>query len=385
MRTFPCKVAIVHDYLNQMGGAERVVELLHRMFPEAPIFTTIVDRDRLLPELRNADIRTTWMQKIPGILKRSKHFFWLYPFAVGSIDLRDYDLVISSSSAYAKGVTVKGRTVHLCYCYTPMRFAWDFSGYMERNAVPAVLKAMAKMMMHPLRLWDRANARRVRHFVSISSIVQQRIEQCYGRTSSLIYPPVNLSRFTISDEAAGDYFLVVSRLVSYKRIDLAVEACTKLGKKLVVIGDGPDADRLKSLAGPTVRFLGRLPDEQTTQYMQRCQALLFPGVEDFGITPLEANACGRPVVAFRGGGALDTITPGENGIFFDRQTADCLAKALLGVAARQWDPERIRQTAERFGEEVYTRELFRLIEQVMQSSDRAESAAFHRKQLAGGE
>jgi glycosyltransferase involved in cell wall biosynthesis len=365
------RIAIVHDYLNQMGGAERVVELLHRMFPEAPIYTTIVDPDRLWPVLRQADIRTTWMQKIPGILKRSKHFFWLYPFAVGSLDLSGYDLVLSSSSAYAKGAPVKGNTVHICYCHTPMRFAWDFSTYMEANDVSVLQKTLAKWMMLPLRLWDKSTSGNVHHLIANSSMVQKRIEDYYGRTSTLIFPPVNISRFNISDIEAGDYLLVVSRLVSYKRIDLAVQTCSKLKKRLIVIGDGPDRKRLQRLAGPTIHFLGRVPDEQVVYYMQHCRALIFPGVEDFGITPLEINACGRPVVAFKGGGALDTVVPGLNGVFFEKQTVDSLVEGLERLASITWNPVMIRKHSENFSEEVFQMKLLRLIVNLMAEKEQS--------------
>jgi glycosyltransferase involved in cell wall biosynthesis len=364
------RVAIVHDYLNQMGGAERVVELLHRMFPEAPIYTTIVDRDLLSPEFKGADIRTTWMQKIPGILRMSKHFFWLYPFAVGSMDLRGYDLVISSSSAYAKGASVRGNTIHVCYCHTPMRFAWDYSTYTEAIEMPYLQRVLARWLMLPLRLWDKSTSVKVHHLIANSSIVQKRIQSYYGLRSSLIFPPVNLARFQISDKEMGDYFLVVSRFVSYKRIDLAVQACTRSGKTLLVIGDGPDRKRLESLAGPTVRFMGRLPDEQVVKYMQHCAGLIFPGLEDFGITPLEVNACGRPVIAFKAGGALDTIRPEINGVFFEHQTVDSLIHAIESFATQKWDPIKIRMHAEEFSEEVFRKEISLLIERIMDQKER---------------
>jgi glycosyltransferase involved in cell wall biosynthesis len=364
-----CKVAIVHDYLVQMGGAERVVELFHRMFPDAPIYTTIADYDRLWPGFRQADIRTSWMQRIPGVLKRFKHYFWLYPLAIQSFDLRDYDLVLSSSSAFAKGARVSGKTLHVCYCHTPMRFAWNFDQYMAASEAGLWQKKLAKLLIPPLRRWDRANTRGVHHLIANSTVVRQRIEKYYQRSASLIHPPVNLSRFRVSKLAPGDYFLVVSRLVSYKRIDLAVEACTRAGKKLLVIGDGPDRRRLEAMAGPTVRFLGRLSDEQIVAYMQHCRALIFPGLEDFGITPLEANACGRPVLAFRGGGALDTVQPGLNGLFFDQQTAEALAEGLEHVAAVSWNPEKIRQHAEKFGEETFVRQMKTLLERLMEGKE----------------
>ncbi|MCZ8516466.1 glycosyltransferase [Paenibacillus filicis] len=361
------RVAIVHDYLNQMGGAERVVAVLHELFPEAPIYTTIVDREKLFPELKDADIRTTWMQHIPGIFKRFKQFFWLYPFAVRSMDLSGYDLVISSSSAYAKGVKTGKEATHVCYCYTPMRFAWDFNTYMEGIQVPGTVKKVAKAMVAPLRSWDVATARGVHHFVAISSVVQSRIKDFYSRPSSVIYPPVNISRFSLADVSeVQDYYLVVSRLVSYKKLDLAVQACSRLGKKLIVIGDGPDRERLQSMSGPSVEFKGRLHDEEVVRYMKQCRAFLFPGLEDFGITPLEVNACGRPVVAFHGGGALDTIVPGLNGFHFEEHTVESLAAALERVEKHAWDSQRIRRHAEQFDEKRFRHELLSFIQNATQ-------------------
>lgn len=356
------KIAIVHDYLNQMGGAERVVGVLHRMYPEAPIFTTIVDRDKLLPELKEADIRTTWMQRIPGIQKRFKLFFWLYPFAVASMKLKGYDIVISSSSAYGKGAPVDEDAVHVCYCHTPMRFAWDFSAYMESVRVPYPVKLAARLMVVPLQLWDKATSRKVTQIIANSTVVKERIQEHYGKNAPVIFPPVNVSRFRVEAEEPEDYFLIVSRLVSYKRIDLAVEACSFTGKRLIVIGDGPDRGRLEELAGPTVTFLGRLPDDQVEGYMKRCQALLFPGFEDFGITPLEANACGKPVIAYRKGGALDTVVEGLNGLFFEEQTVASLAGVLESFQPERFNPQLIRLHAESFEEERFIHELKAVIQ-----------------------
>jgi glycosyltransferase involved in cell wall biosynthesis len=360
------RVAIVHDYLNQMGGAERVVAVLHRMYPDAPIFTTIADRDKLVPELRDADVRTTWMQRIPGIFKHFKLYFWLYPLAVRSIRLQGYDIIVSSSSAYAKGINKPAGSVHVCYCHTPMRFAWDFDTYIQGSGTPKLLQWLARPMQHPLRMWDVARSRQVDHFIANSSIVQQRIDRSYGRSSRIIYPPVDISRFGSGDVhggsggTPGDYFLIVSRLVSYKRIDLAIEACNQLSRKLIIIGDGPDRGRLTGLAGPSrtnIQFRGRLADHEVTRIMKDCRALLFPGLEDFGITPLEANACGRPVIAFRGGGALDTISPGVNGMYFDEPCVESLALAMMAFESMDWDGERIRRHAERFEESRFCAEL----------------------------
>ncbi|MFF2481812.1 glycosyltransferase [Paenibacillus sp. NPDC058071] len=351
------KVAIVHDYLNQMGGAERVVGVLHKMFPDAPIYTTIAAREKLLPELQDASIRTTWMQRIPRIQSRFKLFFWLFPFAVRSMDLSGYDIVISSSSAYAKGLIKGKNSVHLCYCHAPMRFAWDFDGYMRESGLPRWLLAAVKACTLPLRSWDRRNSRKVDRIIANSTVVKDRIKRFYGVDAPVVYPPVQIERFAVADEPPDEYYLVVSRLVSYKRIDLAVEACTATGRKLIVIGDGDDRRRLEALAGPSVVFLGRRSDEEVVRYLQRCQALLFPGLEDFGIVPLEANGCGRPVIAFQAGGALDTIVPDQNGLYFEEQTVTSLVRALERFEAKAWDPAAIRRHAEKYNERIFAERL----------------------------
>ncbi|MFD2328435.1 glycosyltransferase family 4 protein [Cohnella sp. GCM10020058] len=378
------RVAIVHDYLNQMGGAERVVASLLRMYPDAPVFTTIADRSRLPADLRAADIRTTWMQRIPGINKRFKLFFWLYPLAVRSMDLSGYDLIVSSSSAYAKGVRVPEGAVHLCYCHTPMRFAWDFENYVKDMELSAPVKKLSGLMIVPLRRWDAANTAGVDELIANSSIVQERIREHYGRQATIIHPPVDTERFDLGgaeERAAGDYYLVVSRLVSYKRIDVAVEACSLLGERLIVVGDGPDRERLARLAGPNVSFRGRLPDHEVERLMRGCRALLFPGVEDFGITPLEVNACGRPVIAYREGGAQDTIRQGLNGLFFDKQTRESLARTLLGFQSWTWDSARIRAYAAGFGEERFEREIRAAVSAALSAREQpAASPAGQRKE-----
>jgi len=364
------KVAIVHDYLNQMGGAERVVAVFRKMYPDAPIYTTIVDQDKLLPELQDAVIHTTWMQRIPGILRRFKLFFWLYPFAVSSMKLKGYDLILSSSSAYAKGARKERDSVHVCYCHTPMRFAWDFEGYMEGVAVPRSLKRIAKWLTYPLQRWDRSNSARVDRLIANSTIVKERINRTYGVKAPIIFPPVDISRFSVSEDGPGDYFLVVSRLVSYKRMDLAVQACSRLGQKLLIVGDGTDRQRLEQLAGDTVTFLGRRSDEEVVRYMQHCKALIFPGLEDFGITPLEVNACGRPIIAYRAGGALDTVVAEQTGLFFEEQSVESLMDAIKRFDVYDWDSARIRQHAEAFSEDVFMERLQSSIEGAMNATER---------------
>ena len=346
------KVAIVHDYLNQAGGAERVVAVLHRMFPDAPIFTTLFDPRVVGLPLSKADVRVSWMHRLPNWRQNFRNYMPLYPFAVRSFDLRGYDVVITSSSAFAKGVRVPPEAMHLCYCYTPMRWAWSFDRYVNCSALSTSARMAARLTLPALRRWDTATARNVDRFVAISTDVAERIRTTYGRGSDVVFPPVDVARFR-HDRPVGDYFLVVSRLNAYKRIDLAVQACTTLGLPLVVVGAGPERAMLESVAGPTVRFAGRLSDREVTSLFERCRAFILPGEEDFGLTPLEANAAGRPVVAFAQGGTLDTVRDGETGVLFHEASTESLEEALRTVQARSWDPALLRLHAEAFSEDVF--------------------------------
>jgi len=346
------KVAIVHDYLNQAGGAERVVAVLHRMFPKAPIFTTLFDPKAVGRPLADADVRVSWMRRLPNWKRNFRSFMPLYPFAVRSFDLSGYDVVITSSSAFAKGVRVPDDALHLCYCYTPMRWAWSFDRYVDLSSMSSSARMAAKLTLPALRRWDTTTSRSVDRFVAISTEVSHRIRATYGRASEIVFPPVDVKRFR-ADRPVGDYFLVVSRLNAYKRIDLAVRACTSLGAPLVVVGDGPEREALEAVAGPTVRFAGRLTDRETTSMFERCRALILPGEEDFGLTPLEANAAGRPVVALARGGALDTVRDGETGVLFHDATPESLAAALREVQRPRWNTAHLRAHAETFSEEVF--------------------------------
>lgn len=348
------KIAIVHDYLNQRGGAERVVAVLHRMFPDAPVYTSIVDYDNLWPEMKGADIRPTWMQRLPGITKHFKKYLMLYPKAIESIKLDGYDIVLSSSSAFAKGAKKAPGALHICYCYTPMRFAWDYARYVEREGFGTVTRSALPLLVDRLKAWDIETKDRPDHYVAISSVVKKRIADFYGREASVIFPPVEVSRFSISPSPQG-YYLIVSRLNPYKKIELAVEAFNRLGLPLKVIGDGPYAGELKRLAKPNIEFLGRLDDVETAGYYSNCRALVFPGEEDFGITPLEANAAGRPVIAYKSGGALDTVVDGVTGVFFDDWDPEALIEAIRRVEGGHdgFDPQRIRAHALKFDTPVF--------------------------------
>ncbi len=341
------RLAIVHDYLNQAGGAERVVESFHRIWPDAPIFTTIADRDAMPASLCDADLRVTWMQRLPAWKRHFRAYLPLYPLAIEGMDLRDYDVVVSSSSAWAKAVRAPRGAVHVCYCHTPMRWVWDYDRYVAREEFGLLARLALPPVIAGLRAWDVRTAHRPTHIVVNSRVVQDRVLRCWGRTSELLHPPIETERFAVGT-GAGRYHLVVSRLAHYKRIDLAVMAFTQLGLPLVVIGDGPARASLEAVAGPSVTFRGRLDDAGVAAAMGECRALIFPGEEDFGITPLEVNASGRPVIAYGAGGALETVRDGVTGVLFGAQTADALADAVRRAEALTWNPGVIRRHAESY-------------------------------------
>jgi len=359
------KIAIVHDYLNQAGGAERVVGTLHTMFPGAPIFTTILDRSSLWDVLRDADIRTSWMQKLPLLKRHFKAYLLFYPGAIERFDLHEYDLVISSSSAFGKAAITRPGALHICYCHTPMRFVWDYERYMEREQYGSPVRAILVPVLRRFRTWDVKTASRPSLYVANSTVVADRIKRFYGRDSVIVPPPVAVQRFTPVDKAE-DFYLIVSRLNPYKRVDLVVKAFNDLGRKLVIIGDGPDRAVLEKMARPNITFLGRLPDPQVADYYARCKALLFPGDEDFGIVPLEANAAGRPVIAYKAGGALDTVIDGETGIFFSELSPESLCAAVLRAEKTAWDSVAIRKHAEDYAEPRFRERFMRLVEDAVE-------------------
>lgn len=339
------RVAIVHDYLTQFGGAERILKVLMDLFPSAPVYTLVHDPKVTVGFLDTRRIRTSFLQRVP--FARSKHrlFPLVMPLAVEQFDLSAYDLVISASHSFGKGVITQPETLHVSYCFTPLRYAWDDSHrYVREFGVPAFARLLLPLALTSVRVWDAHAADRVDHFLAISHFVAERIRKYYRREATIVYPPVETDTFQPS-KVVGDRFLVVSRLLQYKRIDLAIAACNELRVPLDVVGTGPEEERLRALAGPTIRFLGFQPDAVTARLYARAKAFLFPQEEDFGITPLEAAAAGRPVVAYRGGGALETVREGETGIFFDEQTVESLAAGMERVQEGRWDAERIRAHA----------------------------------------
>jgi glycosyltransferase involved in cell wall biosynthesis len=361
------KIALVHDWLNQLGGAELVLETLVEMFPGAPIFTTMYWREGMPERYRSWDVRPTWLDRAPGIYRHHQVYLLLYPFAVRSMDVRGYDLVISNKSGFCHGVRTERDQLHIDYCLTPTRYVWDYDTYISREEIGVVARVALRPLIRWLRTWDRRAADGVDHFVAISREVQQRIARYYARDSVIIYPPVRTERYRPSEAPPGDYYLVVSRLVPYKRIDLAVRAFTRLRRQLIVVGDGRDRATLQRLAGPTVHFTGRLSEREVADLLAHCKAFVFPGCEDFGIAPVEAQAAGRPVIAYAGGGALDTIIDGETGVLFPEQTVESLIEAVHRLDAMRFDPVHLNRHAQRFGVERFKQELLAFVARCWES------------------
>ncbi|AAK81011.1 glycosyltransferase involved in cell wall biosynthesis [Clostridium acetobutylicum] len=351
------KVALVHDWLTNMGGAERVIINLKEIYKEAPIYTSLYNPDKLDDELRNIDVRTSFLQKPKNIKRGHQKLLPFMPMAFESFDLNEYDIVLSSCSSCAKGVVTNPNTMHVCYCHTPMRYAWEYYyEYADEWGLNKLKGKLLKYVMNYIRLWDGVSSKRVDYYIANSQNVAKRIWKHYKRESVVIHPPVRCKLFDISD-VNEEYFLIVSRLVPYKRIDLAVEVFNELGLPLVVIGGGKDLDRLKNMAKDNIKFLGRQSDEVIKEYYSKCRAFIFPGEEDFGITPLEAQASGRPVIAYGKGGALETVVSGVTGVFFKEQTVDSLKSAVNEFEKINFDKSVIRRHAEEFDEEIFKKKI----------------------------
>jgi glycosyltransferase involved in cell wall biosynthesis len=360
------RVAIVHDYLNQYGGAERVLEVLHDLYPEAPVYTSIYWPEQMSAAIRAMDVRTSFMQRLPGVLQHHQRYVAFYPFAFRQFDLSGYDLVISNSSAFAKGVRRPPGARHVCYCLTPMRWVWSFQAYVEREQLGRVARAALPPVIRWLRWWDVANSRGVDRFMAISRAVQGRIKRYYGRESEIVYPPIDTAGLTPRPGPPDDYYVVISRLLGYKRVDLAIDACNRLGRRLKIAGTNLRLEPvLRERAGPTVEFLGRASDAERAELYARCRASIAAGEDDFGLTPIEVNAAGRPAIAYAAGGALDTVVDGETGVLFHEQTVDAVAAAIERCESIAWDPARLRANAERFGEDVFRRRFVATVDAAM--------------------
>lgn len=371
-------VALVHDWLNQIGGAENVLCELTALFPGAPVHTSIYAPDLMPDVYRTWDIRPSFMQRLPGITTHHQPYMPIYPLAFRSMDLSAYDLVISNKSGFCHGVRTRNgsrRAIHVCYCLTPTRFLWLYEHYREREQISGVTSMLLKPILAALRQWDWAAAQRVDYFIAISSEIQRRIKEIYGRTSVVIHPPVDTSYYTPDPMGIiGDYYLIVGRLIPYKRVDLAVSAFRHLPQeRLIVVGEGRDRATLEAHAPPNVTFLGRQSHEQVRELLRHCKAFIFPGLEDFGIAPVEALSAGRPVIAFAGGGALDTVVPGIAGEIFAEQTVECLYRTLSVFDAQAYRPQDCRSQAERFSTDNFKEKFLAYVEQVVA----AEQKLFH--------
>ena len=367
------RVALVHDWLNQMGGAENVLEEMVALFPQAPVYTSMYAPEQMPDDYRRWTIQTSFMQRLPAVASHHQAYLPLYPLAFERMDLRAYDLVLSNKSGFCHGVQThhdngsQSRTIHVCYCLTPTRFLWLYDHYREREQIGGALHAVLQPVLRLLRRWDWQAAQRVDHFVAISSTVQKRIETIYGRESVVIHPPVDTTYFA-PDAAVpvGDYYLIVSRLIPYKRIDLAIKAFNRLpNEKLLIVGDGRDRVALEAQARPNVQFLGRQPDARVLELLRGCKAFLFPGLEDFGIAPVEAMSVGRPVIAYKGGGALDTVIPGITGELFAEQTGESLYKTLVDFNPAAYDPAACRAQAEQFSVAQFRHKLLTFLQEVL--------------------
>lgn len=355
------KIALVHDWLNNIGGAERVLIELHKIFPKAPIYALFSNKKFIKEFLPEAEIRTSSLNKIPFISKLYKYLFFLMPSAVESFDLSEFDVVISSSVIFSKGLVLKPKTRHICYCYSPTRFLWDRHSEYENRGWPAILSR------HLLRIWDRQASDRVDEFVAISENVQSRIKKYYGKESKIIYPPITIptrrrvvrSRFAKRQE----YYLIVSRLFPHKNIDIAIEAFNKLGYELIIIGDGPAKKDLEKIAGKNIKMLGYQKDIATIDAYQNCKAFIMPQEEDFGLTPIEAMSFGKPVLALRKGGALETVVEGVTGEFFDDPIPEALADGIrrLNENYNNYDPVVIQKSIEKFSKDRFREEMLKLI------------------------
>ena len=354
---------LVHDWLTGMRGGEKCLELVCRRFPSAPLFTLLHRKGSVSPIIEQRSIRHSFLQRFPGVSRYYRYLLPMMPMAVGW-RIPECDLVVSFSHCVAKGVQPPNGVPHVSYCFTPMRYAWHmknayFGQERIRRSGIGRLKAFAvDSLLSRIRNWDLRTASRVTHFIAISRTIQHRIRECYDRDSVVIYPPVDTEFYTPAAVPREDFYLVVSAFAPYKRIDLAMDACRKLGRRLVIIGSGQDTKRLQMLSGSKIEFLGWQSDEVIRDHMRRCRALLFPGEEDFGIVPVEAQACGAPVIAFGRGGATETIVDGVTGTFFEEQSVDSLAEAMESFERESYDPLAARRNAELFESGRYERELF---------------------------
>lgn len=365
--TTPPNIAFIHDWLVEKGGAENVLEAMLELWPDAPVYTLIHDPDGPTSSiLQGQQVSTSFLQKVPGINKHYRSFLPLMPIAIEQFDLSGFDLILSNSYAVAKGVLTGPDQLHICMCCSPIRYAWDLQHqYLrESNKNKGLQSWIARRILHEMRKWDYRTANGVDEFVAISNYIARRIWKVYRRESIVIYPPVDVENFTLHEQKEG-FYLTASRMVPYKRINLIVEAFSRMpDKELVVIGAGPDFRKIQALATPNVKLLGYQPFDVLKEYLQRAKAFIFSAEEDFGIVPVEAQACGTPVIAYGKGGALETVVEGKTGIFFREQSIESLEEVIEKFEGLDnvWDPKIIRENAERFNKARFQKELQQLVE-----------------------
>ncbi|RMG95911.1 MAG: glycosyltransferase family 4 protein [Chloroflexi bacterium] len=367
------KLALVHDWLNQIGGAEDVLENLVALYPDAPVYTSLYWREKMPAHWQQWRIHTSFIDRLPLAHKKQQLYFPLYPFAFEQFDFRDYDVVLSNKSGFCHGIITGPETLHICYCLTPTRYVWRYFQYAEQEQLGRLTRAVLPPFITFLRQWDRLAADRVDYFIAISEEVRRRIAKIYRRESVIIYPPVETERFEPSNRVE-DYYLLVGRLVPYRRIDVLIEAFNQMKRPLFIAGSGRDRERLEALAGPTIKFLGYVPDEDLPDLMARCRAFMFPGEEDFGIAPLQAMAAGRPVIAYAAGGALETVIPGKTGTLFYEQTPEAIAAAVLQFEPNNLNSAEIRRHAEQFDVSVFRRKIADFVAQKLAEKTRRKKA-----------
>jgi len=360
------RVALIHDHLAQMGGAEKVLQIFHEMFPEAPIYTLLYKQDNIDKNFPDAKIESSIIQKLPGGVSHYRWYMALMPMAVEFYDLSGYDLVLSSTSSFAKGVITSPDTLHICYCHTPTRYVWsDTHQYINELSYNKYFKKVISLVLNYIRIWDRSAADRVDKYIANSRTVRKRIKKYYKQDSEIIYPSIEEEKFSIS-ETHEDFYLAGSRLVPYKRIDIVVRAFKNNGKKLKIFGDGIDLERLKEIAGKAqnIEFLGRVSDEKRKELFSKCRAFINPQREDFGITIVEAMASGRPVIAFGSGGATETVVEGKTGLFFASESTGQVEDAVKRFegGGYVWNSEEIRNHALKFSKSNFKKQMKEFIE-----------------------
>lgn len=355
------KIALIHDHLNQVGGAEKVLLSFKNIFSDSPIYTLLHYPEDTSNLFHKFEVRESFIKSLPF----SKKFFrWYLPFmptAIESFDLNEYDVILSDASAFAKGIISSPKAKHICYCHTPTRYLWnDRHAYVNSLKHGEMFKRALMLVLNRLRSWDYQAAQRVDHFIANSQFVAERIEKYYGKSAEVIYPPVDIDKFEISNQI-GDYYLMIARLRPYKKVDLVIKAFNRLRIPLKIIGTGEEEKYLKSIARDNIEFVGGVDDDVKAKYLSHCRALVHPQEEDFGITAVEAMASGRPVIAYRGGGALETIVENQTGVFFDEQTWEDLANEVIGFDHTKFNSDKIKEHSQKFSKERFQREILEFV------------------------